>query len=936
MLRLQLLGSVTLLDAGRDVEPILRRPKSVAFLAYLACARPRGFQRRDALLPLFWPDLDQSHARNALRQAVHSLRQVLGAEAVIGRGEDELSVDRSRLWCDIVQFDEHVDAGDARSALTLYRGDLLFGFHLSGVAEFEQWLDREREYVAKRALVAALSLSKETESGRDYAAAASWAKRAMEISPYDESALRRILRLLDHVGRRADAVREYDDFADRLTRDLDVLPSPETRALMDTIRARVEPQVFASAGDLQLEATQPAAKSSREPAVARRWLRLLALLGVLLVGGIGTFIARAGATGALDENLIAVAPFDRLGQSSDSLWSEGLVRVLSAKLDGAGPLRSVSARTVQGMWRDPSDRVGGGAFGRRVGAALAVVGSITQEGDDSMIVNAMLIDAARDRVISTVEARGALRRVDRLADSLAVGLLGPLAPQRPIRAVRLPSIGSASYAALKAFLQGEQFYRRGAMDSAVGYYDRAVALDRDFALAINRRGRAVSWTRGWYNASAANDLLRAARYNHGLGVRDSLLLTADSLGVVLSEHPRLDKEWWSLSSRLFDVLALATAQYPDDAEFWYELGVARLFYDASPRRTYGHALAAFDRAIALDSAFAPAYLLPVELAFNLADSARALRYARAYVALRPTGSDGDAMRLLLRLVEPSADTGAFAEVLDNVSPDVLIRIHTALHRWPDEGEIAVRVTRILASNAAPSLKWPKCSLACRKTALAAQLSFRGHLQEAHAIVGLARQLASDFVLLGVLPPETIAVLGARYRPTSDSILMGLLSWWSKEGDTASLGRHTRLVDSLALAARTDAVKTYWRYIASVTRAYRALAMRDTVEALRRFEALPDSVGATQTLPRLQRVQLLAAVGRNRDADNQLTEGERIFFSPSAVLFALERGRVSERLGDWKRAERGYRYVVDTWIHADSILQPYVAEAQAGLMRLRTR
>src|SRR5216117_194064 len=113
MLKLQLLGSLDLLDAGRDISPVLRRPKSLALLTYLASARPRGFHRRDTLLALFWPDLDQAHARNALRQALHSLRHVLGAEAVVGRGEEELSVDRSRLWCDVAQFEEYLDGSDA-------------------------------------------------------------------------------------------------------------------------------------------------------------------------------------------------------------------------------------------------------------------------------------------------------------------------------------------------------------------------------------------------------------------------------------------------------------------------------------------------------------------------------------------------------------------------------------------------------------------------------------------------------------------------------------------------------------------------------------------------------------------------------------------------------------------------------------------------------
>lgn len=937
MLKLQLFGSLDLMDAGRDVAPVLRRPKTLALLAYLASARPRGFHRRDALLALFWPDLDQAHARNALRQTVHTLRHVLGAEVVIGRGEEELGVDRSQLWCDVAQFEEYLDATSAKSALVLYRGEFLCGFHMTGTGEFEQWLDEERKHLAQRALAATLALSKEAETSGDYVAAATWAKRAIKIGPYDESALRCVLRVLDHAGRRGDAVREYEDFAHRLALDLDVEPSPETRALMNAIRARVDPQVFVTAGNLLPKPGQPTAE--RAPHfLMRRSLRVLALPGILLLGGIGALIAsRVGVNHSLDGNLIAVAPFDMLGQPSDSVWGEGLMRLLSAKLDGTGALRTVPATTAAQGWRGRADQVGGLAFGHRLGAGLVVVGTIAQDGHDSMIVNAVLLDVARGKSIGELGARDGLLRVDRVADSLAIRLLQRLGPLRPIRAVRLPSIGSASFPALKAFLQGEQFYRRGEMDSAYGYYDRAVRLDNRFALAINRRGRTLSWTHGWYNPAATADLVRAAELNHGLGTRDSLLLTADSLGVALSLHNGLDKAWWTLTSRSFDLLTLAITQYSADPEFWYELGAARLFYDSRPRATYGDALDAFDRAIALDSAFAPAYLLPIELAFDLADSARALRYARAYVALHPSGLDGEAMQLLLRLVEPSGDTAAVApRQLENAAPDVLLRLHNALHRWPDERETDVRVTRALASNGGPSLNWPSCAAQCRRIALDATLSFRGHLQEAHAIVGMLPEFASDFILLGGLPAETIAVSAARYRPVRGAPMLGLLWWWSTRGDTASLHGYARRVDSLAGAAGSEGLRRYWTYMASVGRAYLALGMRDTTTAVQRFEALPDSDRPTYTLPRLQRVQLLAATGRAREADAELTEGERIYFSPSAILFVLERGRVSERLGERDRATRAFRYVVDTWAHADSTLQPYVSEARAALDRIDTR
>jgi hypothetical protein len=57
--------------------------------------------------------------------------------------------------------------------------------------------------------------------------------------------------------------------------------------------------------------------------------------------------------------------------------------------------------------------------------------------------------------------------------------------------------------------------------------------------------------------------------------------------------------------------------------------------------------------------------------------------------------------------------------------------------------------------------------------------------------------------------------------------------------------------------------------------------------------------------------------------------------PSAlhVLGRLEQARAAERLGERERAARGYQFVADAWRRADPELQPYVAEAQAGLERL---
>ena len=56
-------------------------------------------------------------------------------------------------------------------------------------------------------------------------------------------------------------------------------------------------------------------------------------------------------------------------------------------------------------------------------------------------------------------------------------------------------------------------------------------------------------------------------------------------------------------------------------------------------------------------------------------------------------------------------------------------------------------------------------------------------------------------------------------------------------------------------------------------------------------------------------------------------------APSEILWTLERARVAERLGEREMAARDYQYVMGVWRHADPQLQPYVAEAREGLMRV---
>src|SRR6185503_16602360 len=110
--RLTTLGVTDLRDRhGHPVRDILSQPKRVALLVYLAVEGAKGPVSRDRLLGLFWPDSDAARARNALSQALHSLRQGLGADALDSQGATAIEVRSDQLWCDATAFAAAIDSG---------------------------------------------------------------------------------------------------------------------------------------------------------------------------------------------------------------------------------------------------------------------------------------------------------------------------------------------------------------------------------------------------------------------------------------------------------------------------------------------------------------------------------------------------------------------------------------------------------------------------------------------------------------------------------------------------------------------------------------------------------------------------------------------------------------------------------------------------------
>lgn len=241
-------------------ERLLSQPKRLAVLLYVLMSQRGGSLTRDQLISAFWPESDDVRASNALRQTLSFLRGCVGGDLITSVGTRGIAVSDA-VECDAVSFDRLLDAGQKEDALLLYSGEFLPGFHLDGAPAFTEWLDARRRSYAQRAAKASWDLSADCEAREEFDGAAFWGKRALALSPFSESEVQRVLRLLTRVGDYAGALRAYHGLQRVLKAEFGAAPSAETSRLA----AEAIGQLQASGGHA------PALLGSRRAGIDRRF-----------------------------------------------------------------------------------------------------------------------------------------------------------------------------------------------------------------------------------------------------------------------------------------------------------------------------------------------------------------------------------------------------------------------------------------------------------------------------------------------------------------------------------------------------------------------------------------------------------------------------------------------------------------------------------------
>ena len=231
---LRLFGVPTLAhDDGRLIEGRASQRHRIALLALLVRA-PGGYTR-DKLLALLWPESEGERARNSLNESIYVLRRALGDDVILSTGDD-VRLGSGPLTVDVSRFEESLARGDVAQAVEIYCGPFMDGFFLTRSGEFERWLEREREELARRVREAVETLATAADDRGDATVAVALWRRLVTETPLDARLVTRLMQSLVAAGNRAGALEQARIHAALHAADVGLPPDPQLQALTERIR----------------------------------------------------------------------------------------------------------------------------------------------------------------------------------------------------------------------------------------------------------------------------------------------------------------------------------------------------------------------------------------------------------------------------------------------------------------------------------------------------------------------------------------------------------------------------------------------------------------------------------------------------------------------------------------------------------------------------
>jgi DNA-binding SARP family transcriptional activator len=241
--RVQLCGRLQVEWDGEQLEEALPGRQGRLLFTYLTLNRER-LVRRDELVEALWSEEGPPPGGDALlRPPLSRLRRALGPDRLEGRGElalrfpEDTWIDREAVGGGLrrsracqAEGDAQASWEQAREALEIAERGLLPGLEVRWLEPFRSELEEQRVELLEAVALAGAQLD---DGERQEAEAA--ARRAIEVSPFRESARVALLEVLRARGNTAEALVAFEEFRTFLREELGSTPGAELRTIHEQL-----------------------------------------------------------------------------------------------------------------------------------------------------------------------------------------------------------------------------------------------------------------------------------------------------------------------------------------------------------------------------------------------------------------------------------------------------------------------------------------------------------------------------------------------------------------------------------------------------------------------------------------------------------------------------------------------------------------------------
>lgn len=241
---IRLLGSFRVQVAGNTLSFPYQKPQML--LAYLITEARAIY--RGHLSSLLWPDRSDHHSRQNLRQAMASLKHLLGdafdelfvssRQTIEFIGHERCNIDIDKLKV-AIQRDSLVpayhDGAGVLSLQDLYSGPFCQGFHVPGSKRFDEWLEsRQEEFRSLAVTLGHRLIDGYQQEQQEHQVIQSYTQ-LLAIERHDESLINEFMKYLVRQGRRLQAITLFREHATRLKLEYGLQPDSHLVSLYESL-----------------------------------------------------------------------------------------------------------------------------------------------------------------------------------------------------------------------------------------------------------------------------------------------------------------------------------------------------------------------------------------------------------------------------------------------------------------------------------------------------------------------------------------------------------------------------------------------------------------------------------------------------------------------------------------------------------------------------